>query len=123
MPNQVKNFVMDTLDPADISIAPPVRSMSGRIQSADAARILGVSRRSVQGLALRGELPGAARIGRVWTFDAGRLAAFITQRERDAERAAVSGRPPPPARLPTRAQTNVAYERLMAGRYSRSAAY
>ena len=92
-----KNFVMDTLDPADISIAPPVRSMNGRIQSAAAARILGVSRRSVQGLALRGELPGAARIGRVWTFDAGRLAAFITQRERDAERAAVSGRPPPPA--------------------------
>jgi hypothetical protein len=94
-----------------------------RIQSAAAARILGVSQRSVQGLALRGKLPGAARIGSVWTFDADKLAAFVTQRERDAERQVVSGRPPPAARLPTRAQTNVDYERLMAGRYSRSAAY
>jgi hypothetical protein len=58
--------------------------MSARIQSAAAARILGVSRRSVQGLALRGELPGAARIGGVWTFDAERLTAFVRQRERDA---------------------------------------
>ena len=93
---------------------------SPRIQSAAAARILGVARRTVQELALRGELPGAARIGGVWTFDAERLEAFVTQRERDAERPVVSGKPPPPARLPTRAQTNVAYERLMAGRYNRT---
>ena len=65
---------MHTLDPADISIATP-----GRIRSAAAARILGVSRRSVQGLALRGELPGAARIGGVWTFDAERLAASAAE--------------------------------------------
>ena len=94
-----------------------------RIQSAAAARILGVSQRSVQELALRGELPGAARIGGVWTFDAGRLAAFVSQRERDAERPVVSGRPPSPARLPTRAQTNVAYARLKAERFDRRAAY
>lgn len=94
----------------------------GRIQSAAAARILGVSRRSVQGLALRGELPGAARIGGVWTFDAERLTAFVTQRERDAERPSFPGSTPTPSRLPTRAQTNSAYERLMAGRYSRRAA-
>ena len=97
--------------------------MNGRIKSAAAARILGVSQRSVQELALRGALPGAARIGGVWTFDTGRLAAFITQRERDAERAAVSGRPPPPARLPTRAQTNAAYAQLKAERFDRRAAY
>jgi hypothetical protein len=94
-----------------------------RIQSATAARILGVSRRSVQGLALRGELPGAARIGGVWTFDAERLATFIKQRECDAERSSTSGPASSPPRLPTRAQTNAAYERLMAGRYSRSAAH
>ena len=97
--------------------------MSARIQSAAAARILGVSRRSVQGLALRGELPGAARIGGVWTFDAERLAAFVTQRELDAERPTTPTPAPPTPRLPTRAQTNAAYERLMAGRYSRSAAH
>jgi hypothetical protein len=94
-----------------------------RIQSAAAARILGVSQRSVQGLALRGELPSAARIGGVWTFDAERLAAFVTQRELDAERPLTPGATPTPSRLPTQAQTNAAYERLMAGRYSRSAAY
>jgi hypothetical protein len=99
-----------------------MNSPSPRIQSAAAARILGVSQRSVQGLALRRELPGAARIGGVWTFDADRLAAFVTQRERDAERPVVSGSPPP-ARLSTRAQTNAQYERLMAGRYGRNAAH
>jgi hypothetical protein len=52
-----------------------------RIQSATAARILGVSQRSVQGLALRGELPSPARIGGVWTFDAERLATVLKQRE------------------------------------------
>jgi hypothetical protein len=81
--------------------------------------MLGVSQRSVQGLARRGELPGAARIGGVWTFDAAGLTAFVTQRELDAERPVVSGRPLPPARLPTRAQTNVAYARLKAERFER----
>jgi hypothetical protein len=94
-----------------------------RIQSATAARILGVSQRSVQGLALRGELPGAARIGGVWTFDAEGLATFVKQRERDADGLSISGPASSPPRLPTRAQTNVAYERLMAGRYSRGAAH
>jgi hypothetical protein len=97
--------------------------MSARIQSAAAARILGVSRRSVQGLALRGELPGAARIGGVWTFDAERLTAFVRQRERDAERPVVSGRPLSPVRLPTQARTNAAYARLKAERFDRRAAY
>ena len=92
-----------------------------RIQSAAAARILGVSRRSVQGLALRGELPGAARIGGV--SDADRLVAFVSQRERDAERPLILGARPTLFRLPTQAQTNTAYERLMAGRYGRSATH
>jgi hypothetical protein len=94
--------------------------MNARIQSAAAARVLGVSQRSVQGLALRGELPGAALIGRVWTFDAGRLAAFVTQRERDAERPLTPGAAPKQPRLPTRSQTDAAYDRLMKGRYSRT---
>jgi Helix-turn-helix domain len=66
-----------------------------RIQSATEARILGVSQRSVQGLALRGELPGAARIGGVWTFDAERLATFVKQREYDAERGCAPNLPSP----------------------------
>ena len=82
-----------------------------------------MSQRSVQGLALRGELPGAARIGGVWTFDAERLVAFVKQRECDAERGSTSVLASSLPRLPSRAQTNAAYERLMAGRYSRSAAH
>jgi hypothetical protein len=95
-----------------------------RIQSAAAARILGVSQRSVQELALRGELPGAARIGGVWTFDSERLAAFVSQRERDAEACNIdvprTARPPS---RPTQARVNAAYQQLMASRYSRGAAH
>ncbi len=78
-----------------------------RIQSATAARILGVSQRSVQGLALRGELPGAARIGGVWTFDAERLATFVKQREL-RRRAAFDFRP---ASVPAAASDSSADER------------
>jgi phage terminase Nu1 subunit (DNA packaging protein) len=87
----------------------------GRIQSAAAARILGVSQRSIQGLALRGEIPGAARIGGIWTFDADKLAAFVRQRERDAERGAPRKRVKP-ARQQTQTQVNAAYQTLMASR-------
>ena len=95
-------------------------SASIRIQSAAAARILGVSQRSVQSLAIRGELPGAARIGGVWTFDSGKLAAFVTQRERDAANVADLSYIPSAVRFPTRSQTSTAYERLMAQRHWRT---
>jgi phage terminase Nu1 subunit (DNA packaging protein) len=98
--------------------------MSGRIQSAAAADILGLSRRSVQEFALRGQLPSSARIGGVWTFDADRLVAFVKQRERDAEaKQATNVCRPISVRLPTQARTNAAYERLKAQRYSRPAAH
>lgn len=40
----------------------------------EAVAILGVSDRTVRDLALRGEPPGAAKIGRRWTFDLARYA-------------------------------------------------
>ena len=98
-----------------------VHATMSRIQSAAAARILGVSQRSVQALACRGELPGAARIGGSWTFDRAKLSAFIDQRERDAERPAIPARALKQARLPTQARTNAAYARLMSERFERSA--
>ena len=87
-----------------------------RVQSGAAARILGISKRTAQSMALRGELPGAARIGGLWTFDEDKLAAFVKQRERDAEALAsnVVPFPPAPVRCQTRAQTSAAYERLKA---------
>jgi len=51
-----------------------------RIRTARAAAILGVELRTVQALALRGELPEAARIGGVWTFSETALRNYIRER-------------------------------------------
>ena len=68
-------------------------------------------------------VPGAARIGGLWTFDEDKLAAFVKQRERDAEALASNVVPfPTPAKRQTRARTSAAYDRLMAGRYGANAA-
>ena len=40
-----------------------------RIRAPAVGGILGITARTVQSLAARGELPGAAKIGGVWTFD------------------------------------------------------
>jgi excisionase family DNA binding protein len=44
------------------------------------ARILGVSQRKVQKMAVRGEIP-AARVGGVWTFDLAKVRAWIAAAE------------------------------------------
>lgn len=51
-----------------------------RIKASAAAGILGVSTRTVQALAVRGELPGAAKIGGLWTFDEAALRNWIKER-------------------------------------------
>lgn len=51
-----------------------------RIRAHRAAAILGVTERTVQALALRGELPGAAKIGGSWTFDEAALRNHIKER-------------------------------------------
>jgi len=48
-----------------------------RIRADAAACILGVERRTVQALAQRGDLPGAAKVGRVWTFHEATLRRFM----------------------------------------------
>ena len=52
-----------------------------RIDSATAAAMLGTSQRSTQDMALRGEIPGAAKFGDKWTFDLEKLRRFIEQKE------------------------------------------
>jgi Helix-turn-helix domain len=47
-----------------------------------ASAILGLPDRTVQALALRGELPGAAKIGRGWTFDLIKLRRLVQNKER-----------------------------------------
>jgi hypothetical protein len=52
-----------------------------RIGTARAREILGLSQRSVQYLAARGKLPGAAMIGSRWTFDEVKLRAWVNDKE------------------------------------------
>ncbi|MEP9354844.1 helix-turn-helix domain-containing protein [Xanthobacter sp. KR7-65] len=51
-----------------------------RIRVEKAASILGISSRTVQAMALRGELPGAAKIGGSWTFCESALRKWIEER-------------------------------------------
>src|SRR5690349_999431 len=52
-----------------------------------ASEILGTSPRTIQKMAQRGEITGAAKIGRLWTFNEDRLRSFVRQKERETWRA------------------------------------
>jgi hypothetical protein len=60
------------------------RSAAERVKKGKAANILGVPERTVIDMASKGRLPGAAKIGRCWTFDVKKLRDFIQQREEQA---------------------------------------
>lgn len=51
-----------------------------RIRAAKAAAVTGLEIRTVQALALRGEIPGAAKLGGSWTFDEAALRNWIKER-------------------------------------------
>jgi hypothetical protein len=59
--------------------APPNRE---RISASAASDILGLPVRTVQQLAARGDIPGAAKFGRSWTFDQEKLRRLIREKER-----------------------------------------
>jgi predicted DNA-binding transcriptional regulator AlpA len=61
-----------------------------RIKTAEVALILGLSVRKVQTMAARSELPGAARIGKQWTFNEAKIREFIVDKERETERKAAN---------------------------------
>ncbi len=52
-----------------------------RIRAKDVASMLGIGVRCVQQMAARGNLPSAARIGKVWTFDPSRIRAYVADAE------------------------------------------
>ena len=52
-----------------------------RVLVAQACRITGLSRRNIQDMAARGDIPGAAKLGGRWTFDAATLRQWIKSRE------------------------------------------
>jgi len=55
--------------------------MSERIRAAVVSEMTSLSVRTIQDLAIAGKLPGAAKLGGVWTFDPVRLRAWIIERE------------------------------------------
>lgn len=63
---------------------PPLRPGIERISIEQAAAILGPPVRTVQALAARGEISGAAKIGGRWTFDVEKLRQLVRQKERQA---------------------------------------
>ena len=57
--------------------------MSERIKASQAAGVLGVSKRLVTLMASRGQLPGAAKIASLWTFDKNKLQEYVKERENE----------------------------------------
>jgi hypothetical protein len=53
-----------------------------RVRADAVSRMTSLSVRKVQELAVAGKLPGAAKLGGVWTFNALRVRAWIRERER-----------------------------------------
>jgi excisionase family DNA binding protein len=97
-----------------------------RIKTAEAAPILGLSVRTVQAMAARAELPGAARIGQQWTFNEAKLREFIADKERETERKAANIRQAlghrPTARPPPEYAIQQRYEEAMARLLGKTAA-
>lgn len=67
-----------------------------RILIDDLVAMTGKSRRALQDMALRGQIPGAGKIGREWTFDRRKVRRWINAAENDSCRttsssAAMSG--------------------------------
>jgi hypothetical protein len=75
------------LRPADDAKLRPrrrkVRGAKERGTIEQAVAIIGLSMRAVQDLAARGEIPGAAKFGRRWTFDLAKLRRHVAAKEQE----------------------------------------
>lgn len=69
--------------------------MTARCRIAEACYWTGLPARTVQNLAASGKIPGAAKLGGLWTFDRARLRGWIRERER-ACGASQGSKPPLP---------------------------
>lgn len=90
-----------------------------RIKSAEAALIVGVSSRKILELAAKGEIPGVAKIGKLWTFDEKELREWVQARVDETaaqhrRRSRFNGRAIyPPPRTGSRGSDPGEYERMM----------
>lgn len=57
-----------------------------RIRSRAAAAITGLPLRSLQGMAARSSIPGAAKLGACWTFNEAKLRQWILEKEDEVTR-------------------------------------
>ncbi len=55
-----------------------------RCRSDSALLITGLKLRQLQAMSARGEIPGAAKLGRTWTFDLRKLRRWVREREEEA---------------------------------------
>jgi Helix-turn-helix domain len=103
----------------------PALSLTPRLTVSELAAILRLTRRGVQSAAAAGRLPGAARIGKLWTFDQAKIERFIAERERavvDANAAYARTRRPDGCEPPLSAmKAEKAYQRAISGALGRSA--
>ncbi|WP_259369087.1 helix-turn-helix transcriptional regulator [Komagataeibacter europaeus] len=99
-----------------------IPQITQRVRLADVARVTTLSTRQIQKLAAAGQIPGAAKFGRIWTFDPIKIHAWINNQEARVCQAA----PTPTytfeakrigggSRLPT-ASIEAAYARLTRGK-------
>src|SRR5262249_58588116 len=58
-----------------------ITECSERGTAKQAAVILGLKPRKLQAMSQRGEIPGAAKLGRQWTYDLAKLRGFVEQQE------------------------------------------
>jgi hypothetical protein len=61
---------------------PPPPPDRQRGTAVEAAARLGLKPRKLQAMSQRGEIPGAAKLGRQWTYDLAKLRRFIEQQEK-----------------------------------------
>jgi hypothetical protein len=67
-----------------LEIEPPagLRPPAERSSTKQATAILGLKPRKLQAMSQRGEIPGAAKLGRQWTYDLVKLRRFVEQQEK-----------------------------------------
>lgn len=56
-----------------------------RVQVNAVVHKTGLAKRTIQKMAQRGEIPGAAKLGSTWTFDRIKLARWIRNKERECQ--------------------------------------
>jgi hypothetical protein len=68
------------------AVSPPpsdgLRTTAARGNASAAAAILGLKPRKLQSMSQRGEIPGAAKLRRQWTYDLAKLRRFVEQQEK-----------------------------------------